>query len=256
MKNNGESPYREVKSLRRGFAILEELARLGSARPPELAARCHIDRSSVYRLCDSLVEMGYVIRRREDGAFSLSDKVRGIAAGINQRESILAGSGKHLAALTAEIGWPSDMAMLSEGKVTIQDSTHGLSSVTFHRATILEKRSLTESALGRAILVMLTPAEIKQIAELNRTELGPDAIEADDAALTKLAGASQWLGYAWAAGTVDPNVSAIALGFRSEDHVIGAINIVFFRRVLTPEEAAKRYLGRLQECIQGIVDDL
>jgi IclR family mhp operon transcriptional activator len=60
------------------------------------------------------------------------------------------------------------------------------------------------------------------------------------------------LGYSCAVGAVDSNVSSIAMGFRGLNQVIGAVNIVFFRRVLSPAVAAERYLPALSECVARI----
>ncbi|GEO86941.1 hypothetical protein RNA01_38730 [Ciceribacter naphthalenivorans] len=45
-------------------------------------------------------------------------------------------------------------------------------------------------------------------------------------------------------------ISAIALPVRSRRRVVGAINIVFFRRALSPEEAARKYLDPLRDCVR------
>jgi DNA-binding IclR family transcriptional regulator len=63
------------------------------------------------------------------------------------------------------------------------------------------------------------------------------------------------LGYASAIGKIDPNVSAIALPFRARQ-TVGAINIVFFRKVMSPQVAADRFLGHLQNCVNNIVSEI
>lgn len=245
--------YRDVRSLARGLRLIEALSQSGWTRPGALAAAARLDRSSTYRLANTLIEQGFVERRREDGALALTSKIRRIADGVRGDELLLGRAGPHLAALTAEISWPSDFAMLAGGSVTIQDSTHSLSPITFHRATIHQERSLLDTALGRAIMTVLTPVELDAALDIAVAVDGPDCGRDIDRRLLRdtLAG-YRLLGYAWAAGAVDPNVTAIARGFRGRDGLVGAVNIVFFRRVLSPVAAAERYLANLVRCVGAI----
>ena len=248
-KKGSEAPYRAVRSLRRGLMIIENLARHGWMRPAELSKATGIDRSSVYRLLQTLAELDYIDRREEDGAASLTSRIRELADGVRRDEVILDLARLHMASLTNAIQWPSDLALLNGGLVTIQESTHGLSPITFHRATIRQERSLFESALGRAIMTVLTPEELDMLMDIIAAR--GDFVPAREA-VHDLLREYRKLGYAWAAGAYDQNVSAIALGFRGPNQVIGSLNIVFFRRVLSPAAAAERYLEPLRRCVSAI----
>lgn len=243
------TPYRDVRSLRRGIALIEDIARHGWTKPSELSALTGIDRSSIYRLVETLVELGYVVRRAEDGAVGLTSRIREIADGVRRDEIILDRARPLLTALTGAIQWPSDLALLNGGIVTIQESTHRLSPFTFHRATVRQERSLFKSSLGRAIMMMLTPEELDILIDI-AVSCGVNAPVRNE--IDDLLGRYREIGYASAAGAYDVNVSAIALGFRGRNQVIGSVNIAFFRRVLTPALAAERYLPALQECVAAI----
>lgn len=251
------STYRDVRALGRGLMLLETLARTGWAKPGRLSAETGIDRSSVYRLLNTLVDLGFVARRSEDGAVALTRRVRHIADGVRDDDAFLETVGAHLAALVGKVKWPSDLAMLSGGIATIQDSTHSLSRVTFHRATIGQERSLLRSSLGRAILSMLNSDELEMVLEIVRQAGGPDErLLRNRAGITKMLNQIYRLGYAAAEGAVDPNVSAIAMGFRGSADIVGSVNIVFFRKVMSPTLAAERFLPQLQNCVKKIGDDL
>jgi IclR family mhp operon transcriptional activator len=212
-----------------------------------------IDRSTIYRLLDTLVDAGFVVRRTEDGRFALTIKVRDIADGVRRDEVFLELAQLHLFELTKSIQWPSDLALLKGGIVTIEEATHRLSPITFHRATIRQERDLTTTGLGRAIMLELSPAELDVVLELSdetTRPVGKPAIRRDQ--LDEMLQGYRELGYAWAVGAVDPNVSSIALGFRGADQIIGAVNVVFFRRVLSPTVAAERYLPALRRCVEAI----
>lgn len=246
--------YRDVRALRRGLQIIEMLSRRGWTKPAELATLTSIERSTIYRLAQTLEDQGFVARRREDGAIALTSKLRVIGDGVRRDEIFLEQGGEELSSLTAAISWPSDLALLTAGMVIIQDSTHSLSPITFHRATIQQTRSLLDTALGRGIMMVMTPAELDVALDIAIASDGPDSGRpVDRKMLAETIEQYHRLGYAWAAGAVDPNISSIALGFRHESGLIGSVNIVFFRRVLSPEDAATRYLPRLQTCIANLL---
>jgi IclR family mhp operon transcriptional activator len=253
---DSDRTYRDVRALSRGVTILEALAKRGWMKPAMLSAATHIDRATTYRLVETLIALGYVTRRSEDGAVAMTRKVKAIAAGVRNDDLVLTIVGRHLAELVREIKWPSDFARLANGRITIEESTHYLSPVTFHRAMIGQECSMLRSSLGQAILSMLTPDEIATIANLAGKAGASEKVDSDlqhvaDDARQQI----RQLGYASAIGAFDPKVSAIALPFRTYESV-GSVNIVFFRKAMTPEEAASRFLGHLRKCVADIVLDI
>lgn len=248
--------YREVQSLGRGLAILEALSKLGSTKPGKLSLETGIDRSSIYRLLKTLTDLGFVVSRPEDGSVSLTDRICRIADGVRGDDSITVAAGPALTTLVKKVKWPSDLALLLGGVVTIQDSTHRLSPVTVHRATIGQRRSLLGTSLGRAILAMLDADELEMALDI-AGQLDPfSERRASGTEVLKIIKSIKRIGYASAEGAVDPIVSAIAVGFRSNSGVVGSINIVFFRRVMSPAQAAERYLTSLQLCAESITGSL
>ena len=253
----GRAIYREVRSLARGLALLEALAAAGWAKPSDLAARTGVDRSSVYRILNTLEELGFVLRHGDNGMVTLTQKVRILADGVRNDEVSLEQIRPHLAALTAEIKWPSDLAVLSGGLVIIQDSTHRLSPMTFHRAVVQQRRSLLSSSLGRAILTVLDAQERQIALEVAAAENGRDPADSVvPAVVNRIIANCRRRGFASAVGAVDPKISAIALGFRGRSGMVGAVNIIFFRNVLSPTAAADRYLSRLRDCVRAVADVL
>lgn len=71
--------YRSVRALERGLRLLEALSDLGWAKPGALSAHTGIDRTTVYRLIGTLEDLGYVVRREEDGAIGLHRRLARIS---------------------------------------------------------------------------------------------------------------------------------------------------------------------------------
>ncbi len=247
--------YRDVRALSRGLKLLEALAEFGWAKPSMLSSATGLDRATIYRLLETFTALGYVTRRAEDGGFAMTRRIRWLAAGVRDDDMVLTIVGRHLADLVREVKWPSDFARLLNGRITIEESTHSLSPVTFHRATIGQGRSILRSSLGQAILSVLKPEEIPAVLDLARKVDGAGGdLDLDPKAVARIVSQVRRSGYASAVGSFDPNVSAIAVPLRAGE-TIGAINIVFFRKVMSPKEAASRFLDPLRHCVDSIVEE-
>ncbi|MBL4872529.1 MAG: helix-turn-helix domain-containing protein [Rhodobacteraceae bacterium] len=245
--------YKDVRALARGIDILEALADLGWVKPGALSAYVGLDRSSVYRLINTLSNKGYVVRRQEDGAVTLTSRVARLADGIRDDELISQRIGPLMEKMTKEILWPSDFGGLVGGQIIIQASTHNISPMSIHRRLIGKNRPLLKSALGRALLSALSPGALDTALS---TALRLDGKDAGDISnrmvVDRVLQETNDAGYASAVGLVETKISAIALPVRAGTRVAGALNITFFRSAMTPEAAAQRYLNPLRECVKNI----
>lgn len=243
--------YRDVKSLVRGLRILEALGQKGAMKVSALAETTDIDRSSIYRLVNTLESMGYLLRRSEDGAISLTSKMANISDGFRDDDLIAQTITPFIHDLTHTVLWPSDFATFSEGAVTVQVTTHKLSPMSIHRAVVGRHHSLFRSALGRAMLSVMTQKEIDTASVVAQLETPNSQYIWDRKAIRKLIADVRKAGYASSVGESETNISAIALPLRVRS-VVGAVNVVFFRSAMTPQAAADRYLEPLKACVRKV----
>jgi IclR family mhp operon transcriptional activator len=258
MANDGaETPYKDVRALSRGIAVLEALADLGWVRVGTLASYTGIDRGTLYRLLQTLEQAGYVARRPEDKKFSLSGKVLQLADGVRREDLVTQATIPILRQLTLDIVWPSDFGIFTHGRMTIQSSSHSYSPISVHRHLVGKTRPLLRSALGIAYLAALSPAELAKTLAILHHLGGADAAEIEYAkGLPSLLEQTRQLGYAASEGNIESNISAIAVPVRQSERPIGAINLVFFRRAMSAATAAEKYLARLREAAIAIENAL
>ncbi len=251
--SSGTRPYRDVRALTRGLKILEALSELGWATPSELHKHTGIDRGTIYRLLSTLTECGYVTRKSEDGRAGLGQSIRRLKENLRDDDLMLQIMAPHLEKLLLKVYWPSDLAILKSGILTIQNATHARSPWTFHRATIGKTRSLTRSALGLATLSALNAEELTATLELALRARGADQEDLQNRPLIdRMIKEVHARGYALSIGQIDENVSAIALPVQSSQRVLGALNVVFFRDTLSPDQAAEQLLPALSDCVRAI----
>ncbi|MGN7712669.1 IclR family transcriptional regulator domain-containing protein [Agrobacterium radiobacter] len=248
-----EGPYKDVRALARGLNVLETLSELGWTRIGTLASHVDIDRSSLYRIVSTLVGLGYVVRRQEDGAITLTARLAHIADGVKDDDIIAQTVAPYLRELTHDLLWPSDFASFIRGAVIIRCSTHKFSPMSIHRRVVGKKRLLVRSALGQAILSAMTSQELEASLAIVESQGGPDAKDIiNRTSLAQTLNATRDAGYASSSGQMEANISAIALPVHGPSGVVGAINIVFFRSAMTTTRAAERHLERLRSCIRDV----
>jgi IclR family mhp operon transcriptional activator len=246
--------YKDIASLVRGLNLIEALSEMGWAKMSELSAAAGVERSSAYRLVNTLVKIGYVTRRTEDGAVALTPKFAHLAEGLKNDDIVTQFAWPSLYELSKDVLWPCDFASLEGGKILIRLSTHKISPMSIHRGMVGKERHLVRSALGLAIVSAMAPDELD--ASLSIIEkLG--GINADDIRerdhVRRVAASVRERGYASSTGQTESKISAIALPVMGpHGRAAGAVNIVFFRSVMTTEQAAERYLGKLQLCVNQI----
>jgi IclR family mhp operon transcriptional activator len=243
----GES-YKPVRALDRGLDLLLALNTHGRARPAELAAAAGLDRTTTYRLLQTLVRRGLVARSPAEDSFFLLRDIQRLSAGYVESDQLLHLAARELGAMLPKVKWPSDFSSFRGGEMVIQETTHRFSAYSVHRDMVGKGRPLLTSAVGRAVLAAATPAEqemMLDLAERLRGQPRPKNLKAlTEDFLTR--------GYAWSVGAVEAHIAAIALPIRQADQILGAVNIVFFRRASTPEQIAKKHLPDLRACVTAI----
>ena len=252
------SPYKDVRSLVRGLQIIEVLSELGPVKMAELSEKAGIERSSAYRLVKTLTQLGYVTRRDDDGTVGLTAKFAYLADALKDDDVVTQFAWPPLFELSKDVLWPCDFANFDSGKILIRISTHKISPMSIHRAMVGKERHLLRSALGLAILAAMPEEELESSLAIIEALGGPAAEDVRDREAVRLvAEAVRARGYASSAGQTESKISAIALPVMApHGRVAGAVNIIFFRSVMTTEQAAQRYLPRLQECVTKIEQSL
>jgi IclR family mhp operon transcriptional activator len=240
--------YKPVRALDRGLDLLLALNAHGRARPAELAAAAGLDRTTTYRLLQTLARRGLVARSpAEDSYFLLRDVAR-LSAGYIEADQLLHLAARELGAMLPRVKWPSDFSSFRRGEMVIQETTHRFSAYSVHRDMVGRGTPLLTSAVGRAVLAASTPDECEMMLDLAERLCGrkrPANLDALNEDFSRR-------GYAWTVGGVEPHIGAIALPIRCGAQIMGAVNIVFFRRASTAEQIAEKHLPDLRACVSAI----
>jgi len=245
--------HRSVRSLSRGLALIRELNVGGPSSVQHLSGRTGLNRTTCYRLLQTLQADGYVAVDTSSALFGLTPRVRMLGEGVSTRDISSQAALPPMFGLLDAISWPSDFAVFELGEMVIRESTHSFSPFSIHRSMVGRGRSLVRSALGHAILAAATPALRRQMLEIAATQVPEDAgLARDRRHIARVVARTRRDGYAWSVAGVEPGISAIALPVVGAAGVLGALNIVFFSSAMTPQVAASRYLGSLRRAVEEI----
>ncbi len=249
--------YKEVRGLSRGLAVLRALNSMpgGIGGVVDISRVVGLHRTTVKRLLETLKTEGLVHQKDDGASYVLGFEVRRLSegyVGADWIDRVAAPSmSKHLRALS----WPSDLATPDSGFMIVRESTHRVSMLSQHRATIGIRIPLLVSSLGRAWLSWC--ADEEREATLALLQQRPDASGAlarDAGYVKRIIRETRRRGYAVNRGEwlAEASVNAIAFPIRIGEHAIGAVNLVLQRGSVSEREIAVRYVPLLR----GLADEI
>jgi IclR family transcriptional regulator, mhp operon transcriptional activator len=172
--------HRTVRALSRGLVLIGELNASGPSNVVQLAKRTGLNRTTCYRLLDTLREDGYVTFDETNAVFGLTPKVRTLSEGVSSRDLSSQAALPAMFGLLDQVSWPSDFGVFELGSVLIRESTHPFSPFSIHRSMVGRRRSLVRSALGKAILAASPPTLRREMLDMTASLVEDDAGLAKD----------------------------------------------------------------------------
>lgn len=252
-------PYKEVRGLTRGLEVLRGLNRLpgGIGSTSELARACALDRTTTKRLLETLRHLGLVRPGDRDGQYCLTFDVRSLSEGFEDEAWVGKVALPAMQAAAHELMWPCDLGTAEAGFMVVRESTHRWSALSQHRAMIGERLPLLATAIGRAYLAACGEVEREGLLELLRPRgdwIGEQA--RDQAAVTRMLRATQRRGYSVNEGEWirEAGFGAIAVPVFAGERLLAALNMVFPKGAIAPDELRRRYLPVLQR-LAGTIGD-
>jgi IclR family mhp operon transcriptional activator len=215
-----------------------------------------VSRPALYRTLEEFRAAGYVTRD-ERGRFHLTHLVRTLSDGFRNEDRLAEAAGPVLAELQRRVLWPTDLATYFNHAMVLRETTRRQSPLVIDSAEVGLRLPMLASAAGLAYLSFCEDEEREAILEaLRRSDRPGDEAARDERGVRQLVRKTRAAGYASRYMGAIPGLSStgtgsIALPLREEARVCGCIGITFFSKVLTIDEAAKRYLGDLRDaCAQ------
>jgi IclR family mhp operon transcriptional activator len=243
-----------VRAFKRGLDVLHEVNRSGGIRAGDVARQLDLPRPTVYRLLETLEELGYVERSSSDERFRVTRRASSLGDGYDPGVVICQVAAPYLAELSKRLVWPVDLSTYENAAMVIQETTHPRSPLSIDRGMIGERLPMLRTSAGRAYLAACAPSERDVIvSHLRRIDEAADRpyLEADR--LSRMIEETMQRGYAIRGeGEYKPKTASIAVPIVREDVVFGCISIIWIRSALSLDEAIATFAAPMREAAAAI----
>lgn len=260
MKNDDGTEYKTVRGLTRGLMLLNMLNRLdGGASVGLLAELSGLHRTTVRRLLETLQDEGYVRRSLSDDSFRLTIKVRQLSEGFRDEQWISALAAPLLGDLLREVIWPTDVSTLDVDAMVVRETTHRFSRLSFHRAMVGRRLPLLKTASGLTWLAFCPENERQELIEMLASRPGEEfQLAREPLKLNAILSRARKDGFGqnYRGWDQEEKIASIAVPIRSEQRVIGCLNLVYMASAMTIEQAAEKHLPALQKVAKQIEDGI
>lgn len=238
-----------MRGAARTLDVLRALNADNPARVSGLAERTGISRPALYRVLDTLCELGYV-RRRDDERYELTARIRQLAMGFREQTWICQTALPVMQALQHEIVWPTDLAVLDGTAMVLAETTRQASPLTIDAFRAGARLPLLRTAAGRAYLAWCPETERRAL--LDRLHAEAPKATPDRRSLSQVLAQTRRLGYGQQHAEIDRKIAAIAVPVGFDGRVVACLGITFIASALTCAEAARRYLAPLAKAAKDV----
>lgn len=251
------STTQPIQSLDRGLVLLEAVANArGSLSLTELMPVLGIDRSSVFRLANTLVRRGFLVQLPESKRYALGPSVWRLASLFRFENVLLQVARPHVEALAAETGETTHVAV-----------RQGATAVLIERQLTANVVGVTGAGLGTAVALHSTGVGKALIADFDRDGLaqllGGEKLPrftrttlTTAAALAEACGRTRACGYAVDDEEEHAGVRCIGAPIRDASGQIVAAVGISAPVARLPREAVKRVGARVAAAAQAIGREL
>ncbi|MDJ0627001.1 MAG: helix-turn-helix domain-containing protein [Rhodobacter sp.] len=254
------------RSLDRGIAVIEALARGGAMSLADLHRATGLPKSTIRRLLATLTRRRFVHRSLADGRYRAAVTLPDLSAEpVPPRLALIADAALPRALeLTAKMGWPSDIQVLDGIAMRIVDSTRPASPFHLYRGQINRRVSLWGSATGLACLAAMPDAEVERLHRETEGDttwglarFGMTLTEfLKERALAQARGYGARLAIYLGETVLDDALHAIAVPLTLNGAPVGGLSLLWPRSFKSVAEFADAHAGALRRTAAAISTDL
>lgn len=139
--------------------------------------------------------------------------------------------------------------------MVVRETTHRFSRLSFHRAMVGRRLPLLKTASGLTWLAFCPEQERKELIEMLASRPGDDyQLAREPLKLQAILARARKEGYGqnYRGWDQEEKIASIAVPLRSEQRVIGCLNLVYMASAMTIEQAAEKHLPALQRVAKQI----
>lgn len=238
-----------MRSLARGLAILRYVNKMGEVRPGEIAKAINIPRPTVYRLLETLEELGYVAFSATSSNVRVTRLAAALGDGHALTSEICEVAGPLFAEYSSRLVWPLDLSVYNNAAMIIQETTHGRSPLSIDRGMTGVRLPVLRTSAGRAYLSFCPDQERDLILDhIRRLEDPEDLPFLEERWLNRLITETRARGIAVRdAGEFRPQTASIAAPILLDGDLLGCVSLIWIRSAMDTKRALEEFGDPLQE---------
>lgn len=243
-----------VRSLARGLAVLHYVNKMGEVRPGEIAKAINVPRPTVYRLLETLEELGYVVFSASSSYVRVTRLAASLGDGHALTSEICQAAGPLFAAYSARLVWPLDLTVYNNAAMIIQETTHSRSPLSIDRGMTGVKLPVLRTSAGRAYLSFCPDQERELILEhIRRLDVAEDRPFLAEAWLDRMIAQTRARGIAVRdGGEFRVQTASIAVPIRLDGELLGCVSLIWIRSAMDTVKALEEFGEPLLEIAEKI----
>lgn len=221
-----------IRAVVRALAVLRLMNTAQRWTIHELHGHTGLPKSTLFRVLATLQHEGYVQVDPARGQYTLSAKIRELAAGYSEQSMVVTAGAPITRRVTREIKWPLAIGVRDGETMVVAHSTMPYSPLAVHSTTIGQRLSLTDSAIGQAYLAHCSAAERNSLLELVELSLG----ERGRTNMEEIRGKLSLVrrdGYAVRRPVQSSDSATLAVPILHEGEAIAALGMTVFGRLMS-----------------------
>ncbi len=240
-----------IRSIKRGLEVLQVINRAGLTRLQDISNATGLPYPTVCRIVDTFKDAGMIERDSSSRNYRPTALVRTLSVGFQEDEFLVTKARKIIEELCSDVGWPITIATRVGNHMMIRDSTHKLTTLTFHNYAPGYTLPLLECSVGKAYLAFCPEIERKNVVsslDMQEGEVNQMAqvLLSDDDLLDSIR-KDGFATHAYNKFTSDPGrTSSLGVPIFDGELLAGALGLVFFSSTMSVEEAAEKYVAKMQ----------
>lgn len=252
MQTEGAS---SIRSIGRGFAILQAINRYGSISMTDIAAEARVPYPTTCRIVQTLIGMGMVERETGRKRYRPTALVQTLSMGYQREDRLAELARPHMAELTRDIVWPVYMCCRIGPKMMVKETTDSMTSLAFSHCHPGYTVPLTESSSGKVYLAFCPDDERELLLRGVSREPSYGAQSFDEVLQTVRRD-----GFATATRhryTENPGkTSAISAPIIAPDGEVSALSMLFFSSAMSINDAIDRFADKVKNAAAAISTEL
>lgn len=246
-----------IRAISRGLRVLQVINRSGSLSMMQICRQAEIPYPTACRIIETLIKEGMVEREPARKRYRATAMVRTLSIGFQDEDALVAVARPFIVDLCKKHGWPISVATRVGHSMMVRDSTHKLTSLTFHYYAPGYTLPIIECSTGKAYLAFCDAEERKAILSGMKHLDGPAErlavlLTQDDTMLMAIRNKGYAVQARNAYTVVPGKTSSIAVPLFKGEQICGALALIFFAAAMPMAQAEALFVDDLRATADAI----